>query len=65
MTKLNCIVSDTEVCTFEGVAEKAQQKLIIQQRLLGKTHKYVCMFVCLLHVDTSLIFQNCKTKLVL
>jgi len=45
MTKLNCTVSDTEVCTFEGVAEKAQQKLIIQQKLLGKTHKYVCMFV--------------------
>jgi hypothetical protein len=30
MTKLNCTVLGTEVCTFEGVAEKEQQKLIIQ-----------------------------------
>jgi hypothetical protein len=45
MNKLNCPVLGTEVCTFEGVAEKGQQKLIIQQKLLGKTHKYVWMFV--------------------
>jgi hypothetical protein len=36
------LVFVAEVCTFEGVAEK---KLIIQQKLLGKTHKYVSMLV--------------------
>ncbi len=45
MTKLNFTVLGTEVCTLEGVTEKGQQKLIIQQKLLGKTHKYVSMFV--------------------
>ncbi len=30
ITKLNCTLLGTEVCTFEGVAEKGQQTLIIQ-----------------------------------
>ncbi len=30
ITKLNCTLLGTELCTFEGVAEKGQQKLIIQ-----------------------------------